>query len=116
MPLGLTELDIENLGRLISHAGSDQHGHAVPWANDYAESRGIPMTQVTATFINGMLKPDLPLPLTDQSRVRLTIEPIADWSPEEAQAAWQSILARSQQHPIHGGGVRYTRDELHERR
>ena len=73
-------------------------------------------TQVTATFVNGMLKPDQTLPLADQSRVRLTIEPIEEWSPETALAAWEAIKARLKERPIHGGGLRYTRDELHERR
>ncbi len=73
-------------------------------------------TQIEATLINGVLKPDQPLPLPDQTRVRLTIEPIEDWSPERARAAWEAIQARLRERPIHGGGVRYTRDELHERR
>lgn len=74
------------------------------------------MTQVTATYENGIFKPDGMVPLADRSRVRLTIEPIADWSPEGARAAWEAIQARLKEHPIHGGGRRYTRDELHERR
>jgi predicted DNA-binding antitoxin AbrB/MazE fold protein len=76
-------------------------------------------TQVEATLINGVLKPDQPLSLPDQTRVRLTIEsidPIAEWSPEKAQAAWEAIQARLKERPIHGGGVHYSRDELHERR
>jgi hypothetical protein len=72
-------------------------------------------TQITATVVNGMLKPDEPLALPDQSRVRVTIEPIEEWSPEGATAAWESILARLQERPIHGGGMRFTRDELQER-
>jgi hypothetical protein len=73
-------------------------------------------THVTATFVNGMLKPDEVLPLADQSRVRLTIEPIEDWSPARAIAAWEALKARLRERPIHGGGKRFTRDELHERR
>ena len=73
-------------------------------------------TQVTATFVNGMLKPDQTLPLAEQTRVKLTIEPIQEWSPEGARAAWQAILARLKERPIHGGGLRFTRDQLHERR
>ncbi|HVS39363.1 MAG TPA: antitoxin family protein [Gemmataceae bacterium] len=73
-------------------------------------------TRTTATFVNGMLKPDQALPLPEQSRVRLTIEPIEEWSPEKARAAWESLQARLKEHPIDSGGVRYTRDELHERR
>lgn len=73
-------------------------------------------TQVTATFVNGMLKPDQTLPLADQSRVRLTIEAIEEWSPEAALAAWEAIKARLRERPLHFGGQRYSRDELHERR
>jgi hypothetical protein len=86
-------------------------------------------TQVTATFTNGVLKPDGALPLADQARVKLTIEPLADatrvkptiepveeWSAAGALATWNRIQARLKHHPIDGGGVRYLRDELHERR
>jgi hypothetical protein len=71
-------------------------------------------TQVTATVVGGMLKPDQALPLADQTRVQLTIEPLAE-RPEPA-AAWEAIKARLRQRPLHFGGVRYSRDELHERR
>jgi hypothetical protein len=74
------------------------------------------VTQVSATWTGGMFKPDEALPLADQTRVRLTIEPLDEWSPERAKAAWQALQDRLRERPIHGGGVRYTRDELHERR
>lgn len=74
------------------------------------------MTQVTATVIGGMLKPDQSLSLADQSRVRLTIEPIEDGSPEAALAAWEAIKARLRERPLHFGGQPYTREKLHERR
>ena len=73
-------------------------------------------TQVTATVIGGILKPDESLALADQTRVRLTIEPIEDWSPAKALAAWEAIKTRLRERPLHFGGERYTRDELHERR
>lgn len=77
-------------------------------------------TQFTATVVNGMLKADGPLPFAEQSRVRLTIEPMDDRSqaapPAQALAAWEAIQARLEERPIHGGGLRYTRDELRERR
>ena len=73
-------------------------------------------TQMTATVINGMLKPDQALPLAEHTRVRLTIQPIEDWSPETARAAWESLKAMIRERPLHLGGKRYTRDELHERR
>jgi predicted DNA-binding antitoxin AbrB/MazE fold protein len=73
-------------------------------------------TRVEATLINGVLKPDQPLRLPDRSRVRLTVEPLPDWSPERARAAWEALQARLQERPINSGGLRFTRDELHERR
>ena len=72
-------------------------------------------TQVTATFVDGMLRPDQPLPLADQTRVKLTIEPIDEWSQERALAAWESLKAMIRERPLHLGGKHYTRDELHER-
>ena len=77
---------------------------------------GVPMTQVSATWTGGAFKPDQAVPLPDQTRVRLTVEPIVEWSPERATAALQALLDRLREHPIHGGGVRFTRDQLHERR
>jgi len=73
-------------------------------------------TQMTATVVNGMLKPDQPLPLAEQARVRLTIEPLEEWSREKALAAWERIQARLKEHPLHFSGVRYSREELYERR
>jgi predicted DNA-binding antitoxin AbrB/MazE fold protein len=70
---------------------------------------------IDATFANGVFTPDAPLPLPEQSRVRITVESIQSWTPELTSAAWESIQARLIQHPIHGGGIRFTRDELHER-
>jgi hypothetical protein len=72
--------------------------------------------EVTATVVNGVLKPDHALSLAEQTRVKLTIEPIQAWSPETARAAWQAIQARLKERPIHGGGLHLTRDQLHERR
>jgi predicted DNA-binding antitoxin AbrB/MazE fold protein len=72
-------------------------------------------THIDATWINGVLQPDQPVPLPDRSRVRLTIEPIEAWSPEAAAAALARMNARLKERPIHGDGVKYTRDELHER-
>jgi hypothetical protein len=71
-------------------------------------------TQVTATVVGGLLKPDEALPLADQTRVRLTIEPLAERP--DAASAWASLKAWIRQHPLHGLGRRLTRDELHERR
>lgn len=73
-------------------------------------------TQVTATFVNGVLKPDQALALAEQARVRLTIEPIEEWTPEKGKAAWEALKKQILEKPLHFGGKRYSRDELHERR
>ena len=71
-------------------------------------------TQVTATFVGGILKPDQSLPLADQTRVKLTIEPLVERL--EPMEAWQSLKTWIRENPLHGLGRRLTRDELHERR
>jgi hypothetical protein len=55
-------------------------------------------TQVTATIVNGMLKPDTVLPLADQTRVRLTIEPLAE--PLDPMEAWRSLKTWIKQNPF----------------
>ncbi len=71
-------------------------------------------TQVSATVVGGMLRPDESLELPEQTRVNLTIETL----PERlaAAAAWQSLKAWIRENPVHGLARRLTRDELHERR
>jgi hypothetical protein len=73
-------------------------------------------TQVMATVVNGMLQPDQTLPLADKSRVRLTIDSLGEWSTRAAIQAWEEIKLDLQERPLHFGGQRFTREELHERR
>jgi len=70
-------------------------------------------TQFSATVIDGMFKPDGVLPLPDQTRVVLTMESI-DARPD-AVSAWTALKARLRLRPILAGGLKFTRDELHER-
>lgn len=86
------------------------------------------ITQVSATFTGGQFKPDEAIPLAEGTRATLTIEVIEDdaesddadeleqWDPQKSIAAWERLKARLKKKPIHGGGKKYTRDELHERR
>jgi hypothetical protein len=74
----------------------------------------IMTTQVNATVIGGMLKPDESLPLPDDTRVKLTIEPITE--EREPEEAGQSLKEWIRRNPLHGLGRHLTRDELHERR
>ena len=70
-------------------------------------------TQVTATYIDGVLRPDEAIGLSDHDRVSITIAPIEDSA--QASQAWESLKQRIRERPVHGGGRRFTRDELHER-
>ena len=73
-------------------------------------------TTVTATFENGVLRPDETLPLEDRARVTLTIVPIKTTPAESPPKGWAAVKAWIRQNPLHGLGPRLTRDELHERR
>jgi Uncharacterized protein conserved in archaea len=71
-------------------------------------------TQIEATFVNGVLKPDRPLPLAEETRVRVTIEAVEQRpSPGES---WAQLKQWIREHPLHGLGRHLSRDELHERR
>jgi len=70
-------------------------------------------TELTGTILGGTLKLDQPLSLPDQSRVRVTIQPVV--SNEGWRQALESLDRLRRDRPIRSGGLRYTRDELHER-
>jgi hypothetical protein len=70
-------------------------------------------TRVTGTIEDGVLKFDEPLGLPNHSRVTVIVEPLI--TTEQRLAAWDATEARLRQRPINSGGIRFTRDELHER-
>ncbi len=70
---------------------------------------------ITATFENGMLKPDEQLDLPPKTRVRLIVMPL-DSSAEAIQDAWDELDQLCAEFPIDSGGQLLTRDQLHERR
>lgn len=72
-------------------------------------------TEMTGTLIDGVVQLDGSVDLPNRSRVTVSIEPI-EFDAEKAKAALESFLKRTELRPIHTGGIRYTRDELHERR
>ncbi len=72
-------------------------------------------TTVTATFENGVLRPDEALQLEERARVKLTIEPLNGWTEEKAQAAWEEFKKRIAEKPLHLGGEKFSRDELYDR-
>jgi hypothetical protein len=71
-------------------------------------------TQITSTVVGGLLKPDRRLELAGETRVKLTIEPLAD--PIAPVEAWRSVKTWIRERPLHGLGRRLTREELRERR
>lgn len=74
------------------------------------------MSQViTAIFEDGILKPEMQLAFPPKTRVRLTIERL-DEAHARAQQAWEELEQLCAESPIDAGGVRLTRDQLHERR
>jgi predicted DNA-binding antitoxin AbrB/MazE fold protein len=70
---------------------------------------------ITATYQDGLLKPDQPLDLPARARVRLIVEVVEDPAPACDQA-WQEFEDLCDESPLDSGGVRLTRDQLHERR
>jgi hypothetical protein len=71
--------------------------------------------EVTGTVVAGGLRLDAPIDLPDNSRVRVAVEPLQEWRArfQAGLAAWERLR---QQYPINSGGLRYTRDDLHEHR
>jgi hypothetical protein len=72
-------------------------------------------TRITATVVGGMLKPDAPLSLAEGVQVQVTITAarpvISEWDRE-----FERFLEFSREHPIDSGGLKFNRDQLHERR
>jgi hypothetical protein len=73
------------------------------------------ITETTGIVVHGALELDQRLDLPDQSRVRVAVEPMESWRSrfKEGLESWKAFC---EEHPVHSGGRRYTRDELHERR
>jgi hypothetical protein len=72
-------------------------------------------TQLTATVIEGQLRLDQPLDLPNDSKVIVTVESQSEWREKYLKGLeeWRKF---TEKHPINSGGVRFTREELHERR
>lgn len=75
-------------------------------------------TQVMATVVDGELKFDKPLELPNASRVKvvLEIEETEEARRERRDRAFEGLLELIREHPIHSGGLHFTRDQLYERR
>jgi hypothetical protein len=72
-------------------------------------------TETTGTIVHGGLQLDNLIDLPDQCRVRVAIEPVVDWR-SRFNVGLQALQKLCEDRPIHAGGRRYTREELHERR
>ena len=70
---------------------------------------------ITATFENGLFKPDERLDLPSGARVRLVVETV-NGAAENKDEAWQELEKLWEEAEVDSGGVRFTRDQLHERR
>ena len=72
-------------------------------------------TTFEGTILGGEVHLDERVDFADQSRVYVTIVPVEQWA-----GRWQGALAALEElkasHPINSGGLRYTREQLHERR
>jgi hypothetical protein len=72
-------------------------------------------TETTGIVFRGCLLLDHPIELPDQSRVHVAVEPERDWR-IGFNVGLLALRKLCEERPIHAGGRRYTRDELHERR
>jgi hypothetical protein len=76
-------------------------------------------TETTGIVVDGQLQLDRPLPLPNNSRVAVIVKTAADlpddWRERFAKGLqeWREYI---RQHPVRSGGVKFTREELHERR
>ncbi len=71
-------------------------------------------TETLGTVVAGELRLDQQLDLPDRSRVRVAIEPVEAWQ-SRLEGGLRSWMAYSDENPVHGGGQKYSREELHER-
>ena len=68
---------------------------------------------VTATFEDGILKPDQPLDLPAQARVRLVVEVLEEATARDA--VWEEFEQIMDEMTIDSGGPIPTREELYDR-
>jgi predicted DNA-binding antitoxin AbrB/MazE fold protein len=71
---------------------------------------------ITATFEDGVLKPNEPLQLSPHSRVRLAVELLDEQDEQRRHLAWEAVQRLWRDSAIDSQGLRMTREQLHERR
>jgi predicted DNA-binding antitoxin AbrB/MazE fold protein len=70
---------------------------------------------VSATFKDGVFKPDQRPALADSARVRLVVEPIDGDDSARREHSWATLERLWQVSRFNSGGDRMSRDQLHER-
>lgn len=71
---------------------------------------------ITATFENGVLKPDEVLNLPAHARVRLAVEPLQEGAELlSRQQVWEAVERLWWQSPINSHGEHLSREQLQER-
>ena len=74
------------------------------------------LTQFTATVVDGMLRPDEPIGLPNESRVNVVIAPVATLpTAGDPQAALAAMKLYAEEHRMGSGGRHYSREELYDR-
>jgi hypothetical protein len=76
------------------------------------------LTHLGATVVDGELRLDDRVDLPNASRVQVTIRsmPLAKKIAEQTESPWDSLMRFLRDHPLNSGGLKYTREELHEGR
>ena len=70
---------------------------------------------VSATFKDGVFKPDEQPALSESSRVRLVVEPLNGDDSLKRAEAWDALQQLWKASAFNSAGDRLTRDQLHER-
>ena len=70
--------------------------------------------EFNAVIENGVIRPDEPLNLPEHTRLRVTVEAVATGA-EKKQKTVRSLREIRELGLVNSGGVKFSRDELHER-
>ena len=74
---------------------------------------------VTGSIVDGKLQLDEQIALPEKTRVQITIVPTLDVVTESQKQRGREAIAAlkriGDEHPLHSGGERFTREELYER-
>ncbi len=79
-------------------------------------TEGVAMSiTAEAVYQNGSLILQQPLPLAEQEHVRVIVERKREWQ-DHLRSGLSALRQLCAEQPLHSGGQRFTREELHERR